>query len=229
MDFFEAVRVRRSVRRFTEKEVPEEVVQKALDAALLAPNSSNLQTWQFFWVRSPEKRKLLVKACLNQSAARTAKELIVVVSSLKLWKQNCREVADKLKGQGMDAKVMRYYDKLIPFVYGYRWLAPIKWLAYNFYALTKPFPRHPWSTRDLEEVSIKSAALASENLMLAFCAQGFDTCPMEGMDEVRVKKLLELGCSDRVVMVLAVGDRHPDGGITNTQIRLPRDRFVHQV
>ena len=42
MDFFEAVENRRSVRKFTDKEVPEEIMRKCLKAATLAPNSSNL-------------------------------------------------------------------------------------------------------------------------------------------------------------------------------------------
>ena len=45
MEFFEVVKARRSVRQYTEEPVPEEVIQKALDAALIAPNSSNLQSW----------------------------------------------------------------------------------------------------------------------------------------------------------------------------------------
>jgi nitroreductase len=48
--------------------------------ALLAPNSSNLQPWTFYVVQNPTKKKQLVKACLNQLAAKTASELIVCVA-----------------------------------------------------------------------------------------------------------------------------------------------------
>ena len=38
--------------------VPEKDIQKScLDLALLAANSSNLQSWQFYWVKSKEKKK----------------------------------------------------------------------------------------------------------------------------------------------------------------------------
>lgn len=47
MDFFEVVQKRRSVRKFTATAVPEAVIEKAIDAALIAPNSSNLQPWEF--------------------------------------------------------------------------------------------------------------------------------------------------------------------------------------
>ena len=40
MDFFELVNRRRSVRKFTDKKVPEEIIKKCLRASVLAPNSS---------------------------------------------------------------------------------------------------------------------------------------------------------------------------------------------
>ena len=55
MDFFEAVYKRRSVRKFTNTEVPEDVMRKCLKASLQAPNSSNLQPWEFYWIRNLEK------------------------------------------------------------------------------------------------------------------------------------------------------------------------------
>ena len=57
MDFFEAVNKRRSVRKFTNTEVPESVMRKCLKASLQAPNSSNLQPWEFYWIRNLEKKE----------------------------------------------------------------------------------------------------------------------------------------------------------------------------
>ncbi len=51
MEFFEVVRQRRSVRKFTGQKVEEIKIRKSLDAALIAPNSSNMQPWEFYWVR----------------------------------------------------------------------------------------------------------------------------------------------------------------------------------
>ena len=56
MNFFEALNKRRSVRKFTNAEVPEAVMKKCLKASLLAPNSSNLQPWEFYWIRNNEKK-----------------------------------------------------------------------------------------------------------------------------------------------------------------------------
>jgi hypothetical protein len=228
MDFFEAVKARRSVRTYTDKAVPAEVIQKALDAALLAPNSSNMQTWGFYWVKSAEKKEALVKACLSQSAARTAQELVVMVAEPSLWRRNQKEMLRTLNENAGPKFALDYYGKLIPFLYGFQFLAPLKWLMFNGMGILRPMARRPWSPRDNAEVSIKSAALASENFMLAITAQGFATCPMEGFDEVRVKRILKLKRSSRVVMVVSVGEANAEKGIWGPQLRFRREWFVHE-
>lgn len=228
MEFFEVIKSRRSVRRYTPTAVPEAVVTKAIDAALLAPNSSNLQTWKFFWVQSKDKKQALVEACLSQGAARTAQELIVIVASPKLWKKTSKAIIENSTPPNSPKQFLEYYKKLVPFTYGFRILSPLKWLAYNIIGLFRPIMRRPWSFRDVQEVSIKSATLACENFMLAITAQGFATCPMEGFDEKRVKKILDLSCDERVVMVISVGEADPKG-IWGNQYRCPKDWFVFKV
>ena len=85
MDFFDLVNKRRSVRKFTNETVPEAVIEKSLKAALLAANSSNLQPWEFYWVKDKNKKEELVKACFSQNAAKTAQEIIVSVSRIDTW------------------------------------------------------------------------------------------------------------------------------------------------
>jgi len=230
MDFFEAVQRRRSIRRYTATPVPAQVMANAFEAAQLAPNSSNLQTCEFYWVRSAEPKERLAKACLSQGAARTAAELVVVVSQRRNWKRNNQAVYEGLEQiQSPVVSAQRqYYGKLIPFVYGYRWLAPLKWLLFNGIGLVRPIMRGPVTGRDLDEVSIKSAALAAQSFMLAISAQGFDTCPMEGFDEPRVRRILKLRRSARVVMVISVGERAPKG-LWGSQFRLPREHFMKEI
>jgi nitroreductase len=230
MEFFEAVKNRRSVRKYKPTPVPDEVVSKAIDAALIAPNSSNMQTWQFYWIKNPQSKPKFIEACLNQGAARTAQHLLIAVSNRKVWKRNQKLI---LKSFAEDsavsnrADVNKYYGKLIPFLYGFQLLAPLKWVIFNFAGIFKATPRGPWSAAGLDVVSIKSCALACENFMLAISAQGFDTCPMEGLDESRMKRLLKLPCSAKVVMAISVGLRD-DRGVWGKQFRLPKDLVVFE-
>ncbi len=57
MDFFEVVRKRRSIRRFTEDTVKEQDIVAMLEAAGLAPSATNEQPWRFIVIRDKELRK----------------------------------------------------------------------------------------------------------------------------------------------------------------------------
>ena len=60
--FHAVVNSRRSVRVYADDAIPESVMEACMDAALKAPNSSNLQTWEIHHVVDPKKKAALVKA-----------------------------------------------------------------------------------------------------------------------------------------------------------------------
>ena len=66
MDVYEAISTRKSVRQFQEKDVPEEVVTRLLEAARLAPSANNRQEWRFVVVRDAQTRKALREAACGQ-------------------------------------------------------------------------------------------------------------------------------------------------------------------
>ena len=88
MNFFDVINKRRSVRKFSNIDVPESVMRKCLESCILAPNSSNLQPWEFYWIRDKEKKEKVIQACFSQNAAKTAKELVIAVSRIDTWKRN---------------------------------------------------------------------------------------------------------------------------------------------
>ncbi len=227
--FAKVAQSRRSVRVFTEDIIPDSVVEKCLDMALLAPNSSNLQPWDFYWVKSTEKTQKLKEYCLYQPAAKTAPTLIVAVARPDNWKRGQKINLDYLAGQKKPhASMICYYEKLVPFVYGngpLNLLGPIKSLLYAVIGLFKVIPRGPVGKSGNRLWATKTTALACENLMLAFRAAGYDSCPMEGFDEVRVKKLLRLTRGASVAMVIGAGKRAAHG-VYNERIRGPKDMFV---
>jgi nitroreductase len=232
MDFFEAVETRRSVRRFQSEPVPNGVITKAIDAALLAPNSSNLQPWEFYWVKSPAAKAKLVEACFSQPAAATASDLIVAVSRLDTWRKHRKLVVDDIDKDGkMPNSVKTYYNKLVPLCYvqdPFGLFAVGKWALFNTVGLFRPMARGPVNRRDLFEIVTKTTALACENLMLAIAAQGYGSCPMEGFDETRVRRLLKLNRQCHVVMVLGIGK--PDAaGVFGGRFRVAREMVVHEV
>jgi len=59
MDVFEAIRGRHSARAYLPDRIPEDKLEKILEAARLAPSSGNIQPWHFIVVTDPQKRKEL--------------------------------------------------------------------------------------------------------------------------------------------------------------------------
>jgi len=66
MDIYTAIAARKSVRAFQDREVPEELLLRFLEAARLAPSACNFQEWRFVVVRNPETRKRLAIAANKQ-------------------------------------------------------------------------------------------------------------------------------------------------------------------
>ncbi len=232
MNFFEILENRRSVRKYLLEPVPREVLDKALAAALLAPNSSNLQPWEIIRVVSPEKKAALITACFNQSSAATAAELLVFVARTDTWRRNRALILEKLSQRGNIPQHQRdYYTKIIPLLYSHGWLDLIgllKKITFSLVGLFRPVPRGPFSKKEVKATLSKTVALACENFMLAITAQGYSTCPMEGFDECRVKKILKLGRSSSVVMVISVGKENPEG-IYGPRLRLDPKLFLVEI
>lgn len=229
--FREVVNSRRSVRKFDDTPLPEEVIRDCLELAMKAPNSSNLQPWEFHVVRSPDLRKKLVPACFGQNAARTSQAMIVAVARTDTWAKHCRDILEEWPGGEAPKLARKYYEKLAPFNYHqgpFGFFGFMKKLVFGVVGFFRPVPRFPVSQSEMKLWASKSTALACENLMLALRAHGFDSCPLEGFDEVRVRKVLKLPRKYSVVMIVAAGKRAEDG-VYGAQFRFDSERFVHFV
>ena len=136
-EFKKIIDSRRSVRVFTDELVPDEVIKRALQDGIKAPNSSNLQPWKFFWVKSEEKKQSLSKYCFSQRGAKTAQHLIVCVAQTNTWKKNSQKNIEALKdlNKTVPKIVEDYYKKIAPMSYGFMGffglLSPLKWFILN--------------------------------------------------------------------------------------------------
>ncbi|MCG8519685.1 MAG: nitroreductase family protein [Pseudomonadales bacterium] len=228
-EFRKVVESRRSIRRFTDTAIPHDILDDCLDLAMLAPNSSNLQPWEFFVVTTPALRQKLARACLNQNAARTAPVLIAIVARTDTWAEHSRLAIQQWPEASLPGIVRTYYQRFAPLQYaqGPLGLFGLAKKSIGLAAgLARPVPRGPYSTNEMKIWATKSTALAAENLILALRAHGYDSCPMEGFDECRVRKLLKIPRKGLVTMVLAAGKR-AENGVYHQQYRFERERFVH--
>jgi nitroreductase len=232
-EFRKVVMSRRSVRVFDGTPIPENVVNDCIDMALLAPNSSNLQPWEFLWVRTPQTKQKIVEACFGQPAAKTADVLIVCVAKTKSWKVTQKLMISQFDRQGdkVPKAARAYYEKAIPLMLNmgpFGLFGFFKKVAAFLVGLRRPVPREPMSASDLKIWAVKSTSLACQNMMLAFRAHGFDSCPMEGFDSARLHKILGLSGDSVITMIIGAGKRSPKG-VYGPRIRFRRSQFVKEI
>jgi len=223
---------RRAVRVFNQEEpFDQAVVRRSLERAILSPNSSNMQLWEFVHVQDPNVLKALAPICLHQQAARTARAIVAIVVRRDLWPERCAAVIAQQKevfrkeGNGIlttkHKKLLKYWEVNIPRLHksGLGIWDMAKQLLTWSVGLQKPTMRSVTS-RAMRLSAHRSAALAAQTFMWSIAAEGYDTCPMEGYDENRAKKLLRLPPKAEISMLVAVGKRLPKG-IYGPRLRLP--------
>ena len=231
-EFDKIVRIRRSVRRYKKTEINDDDVKDSILHASLAPNSSNLQLWEFYHVTSEKLMNRISEACFNQPAARTANQFVVIVTRKDLWNKRRIFNINTIKNKTLNASdkslknrdlALKYYKYLIPTIYKefFGLLGSIRYINALIIGLFRPIYRQVTNS-DMRVVAHKSSALAAQNFMLSMTSKGYDTCPMEGFDSLRVKRILSLPYSSEINMVISCGIRD-DEGVYGKQIRVPFD------
>ncbi|NLY51498.1 MAG: nitroreductase family protein [Firmicutes bacterium] len=77
-DVADAIRERRSIRRFTSDEIPDATLSRLLEAACLAPSAGNRQPWFFYVVKNQDLRRNLAEAAFGQQFLAEAPVVIVI-------------------------------------------------------------------------------------------------------------------------------------------------------
>ena len=237
----EAINYRRSVRIYdTEKPIDATVVKKCIEQATLAPNSSNMQLWEFYHITSKDVIDQIAPLCFNQNAAKTAQQLVVFVTRKDLWKKRAKAnlaFMDTTFGknnpkseQSSREKVARnYYGKIIPFAYS-DFLGILGWLKYLIVVIVgffKPMYREV-RDKDMRIVAHKTTGLAAQNFMISMAAIGYDTCPMEGSDTWKVKRVLGLPFGAEINMIVSCGIRS-EKGVYGERFRIPFEEVYNEV
>ena len=81
MELLEAIRGRRSIRRFTSADVSDDEVREMLGCAIMAPSAGNLQPWEFVVIRDEQRRRDIARAAFFQFFIATAPVVIVVCAN----------------------------------------------------------------------------------------------------------------------------------------------------
>lgn len=242
MNLQEVLEFRRSVRVYDEaQKIDTEVVKKCLALSTLAPSSSNMQLYEFYHITNPETLKKLSVACLDQTAASTAQELVVFVVRQDLYKKRSQEVlnferenirrnspAERQEKRIKDREM--YYGKIIPFLYArfFGILGFVRKLIAVPVSFFRPMVLQV-SENDARIVAHKSCGLAAQTFMIAMANEEYDTCPMEGFDSKRVKNILNLPSGAEINMIISCGKRKGNEGIWGDRYRVPFEEVYKRI
>ncbi len=181
----ETLKARTSANNFDkEKSLSEKEIMAIVSLATEAPSSFNIQHWRFVAVNDKPTQEKLKAAAYGQPKVADAAVTFVVLGDLKGVDKLSDAFAPMIKAGKMDQKS---FDGLLGMANGM-------------------YKDNPANARD---EAIRSASLASMNLMIAAQAHGFASAPMIGFDPEAVKKIIH--ASDRYlpVMLIAVGPAAP--------------------
>ena len=232
MTLTEIINYRRSIRHYKNLPIDSEKVKHCLELATLAPNSSNMQLWEFYHIANSDILKKLSVACLNQESATTAQQMVVFITRqdlylkrakdmLELETQNINKNSPKNKQDKRIKRSKLYYRNVMPFLYLRFWgiFGMVRKFLVNIIGIFRPII-YQVSENDMRVVVHKTCALAAQTFMLAMANEKYDTCPMEGFDSRKVKRILKLPYGAEINMVISCGIRDKQG-VWGDRMRIP--------
>ena len=195
---WEAIKTRRSIRKFAPDNVPEEIIAQMLEAARLAPSGGNRQPWRFIVVRDKELRKELRQICMEQRFIEEAPVVIVCFGDLDRYS---KEVGRKIRQEFMDSGVLKTISG--------RFRDP-KYAAY-MESYTPP--------REQQLIGARANTyIAIEHLALMGAALGLGTCWVGGFDGAALNSVF--GLADNLIPVAVIPVDYPAGALPPQRPRL---------
>jgi len=203
---FEAIKERRSIRKFAPDDVPETMVEQMLEAARLAPSASNRQPWRFLVVRDKTRKQQLCNICLDQKFIEEAPVVIVCFGDIERYSIPARK---KRRQEFVESGVSKTLSG--------RFADP----EFNAYRDSLPVPPRA----QLLTPVVANAYIAIEHLVLMATSLGLGTCWVGGFDDpANISRLFELGDTLIPIAVIPVG--YPAGKIPPARPRLAVEEIM---
>jgi len=186
VEFYEAVKRRRSVREFSPTPVESEKVRRILEAGFEAPCNAHLKDWQFIFLRDAENRRKALAEALKARDMKDPKSIEDLVKTMPY--EELREV----------------YRKSLPVQLTMMVEAPE--LLIVLYKVRKPL-------NDIKTLfdlnNLASAWCCVENIMLAMAAEGLYGCTYSPYDTSALKQYLGVPSDMEIATIIPFG--YPKG------------------
>ena len=178
--FTQAIAQRRATPSFDGAPMSDADLKRILEAGLRAPSGYNMQPWRFIVVRHPDQQRRLRAACFNQAKVEEASAVIVACGDSDGWRSGD---LDEMLRLGREGGMHENYSEQ------------------SRQSILNYFYHHP----NLPAWLHKQVMIALTTMMWMAEVMGYDTAPMEGFEETKVREALKLPLSYQVVALLAIG------------------------
>lgn len=176
MQTIEAIQTRRAVKHYdANHRFTEEQINELFSLAMLSPTAFNMQNWRFVNVTEPELRQQIRAAAWDQAQVTDASLFIVICADLKSWEKQPERYWENAD-QGVQDFILSAIDQY------YRGKDQVQ-----------------------RDEAMRSCGIATQTLMLAAKAMGYDSCPMDGFDFEKVGQLISLPDDHVIALCLAIG------------------------
>ncbi len=183
----DAALTRRSVRRFTDETVSDDLITELLRLTGRAPSAFNVQPWRFVVVRDPALRAQLFAAAYNQQQIVSAPVVIAMYSD-------------------MDDFLAQPHEVVNPGLPAPKFADTVAMLNRTFGGMT-PEVRAAWGNAQ--------ANIALGYMLLLAKTIGLDTSPMLGFQPEQVKSLLDIPASATITALIALGNGAEEGFVSH--------------
>lgn len=106
MEILKAVKERRSIRNFQKKDLPEDAVDKLIEAIIWAPSAGNLQSRKFYFIKDAELKQEIARAAFGQNFIADAPLTIVACTDNKISRRYGDRGAHLYAIQDVSASIM---------------------------------------------------------------------------------------------------------------------------
>ncbi|MFM7468691.1 MAG: nitroreductase family protein [Vampirovibrionales bacterium] len=176
LDTLTAISERRSVKHYDPSfSMPDGDKRAILEQALLSPTSFNIQNWRFVLVEDAQKRSAIQAAAWGQAQVTEASMLVLVCADLHAHAQD--------PSRYWRNAPQAVQERIVPMI------------------------GHFYQGNDLlqRDEAMRSVGLASQTIMLAAKAMGYDSCPMIGFDPQKVGEIINLPEHYVIGMMITIG------------------------
>ena len=220
MNVIDAIAKRKSVRFFTDREVPVDLIDKIINAATAAPTGGNMQPWQVAVIRGKTKERL------GAAYVKAAQEQQPPSPDIPYYPQPMPPKYERRR-HIISARIYRAADiRFAPdFV---DWPAVIALVTQNYYFFGADTGLLFFIERELEHGSLLDIGMFMQNIMLAAQEYGLATCSQASWGNYPkiAKEILGIGDELRLICGMSLGYPGDESKAPQGRVRESSGEFV---